>query len=160
VPENSTETALDRLLIEEVIGLSAGFLYDDGDFDKLSELWAEESVFDVTPKPHFTDMPLHGRDAIISMMRARQPEVYAAEPRRHLITNVTFDELTPDYAKCRSYMTLLSVLADKRNESLTLMGSATYYDELRRINGKWQLVYRLSALYGGSFSYRPEAQER
>ena len=32
MPENSSQTALDRLLIEEVIGLSAGFLYDDGDF--------------------------------------------------------------------------------------------------------------------------------
>jgi 3-phenylpropionate/cinnamic acid dioxygenase small subunit len=155
VPDLSGDGALDRFLIHEVISQSAGFLYDDGDFDGLARLWAEDSVFDVRPKPHFTDMPLRGREAIVAMMRARQPVVYATEPRRHLITNITVDELSDGYAKCRSYMTLLSVLRDARDKSLTVMGGATYYDELRKIDGSWQLVSRLSDLYGGSFSYRP-----
>ena len=156
VPGSRDADALDRFLIHETISRSAGFLYDDGDFDRLAQLWAEDAIFDVRPKPQFTDMPLHGRDAIVGMMRARQPVVYATEPRRHLITNITVDELTADYAKCRSYMTLLSVLEGARNESLAVMGGATYYDELRKTDGSWQLVSRLSDLYGGSFSDRPE----
>lgn len=153
-----TETlALDRFMIHEVISLSAGFLYDEGDFDALETLWAHDAVFDVEPKPEFSAMPLRGRDAIIGMYRKRQPEVYGYEPRRHVITNITIDEMDATTARCRSYMTLLSVLAASPLGSLELMGAATYYDELRKDEGRWMLTYRRSVLYGGSFSDRRDS---
>ncbi len=48
--DTSGVTALDRVMIHEVIALSAGFLYDEGDFDALEKLWAPDAVFDVEPK--------------------------------------------------------------------------------------------------------------
>lgn len=153
------EEALDRIMIHEVVSLSAGFLYDTGDFDNLENLWSTDAIFDVEPKPEFTDMPLHGREAIVGMYRRRQPEVYSQEPRRHIITNIVIDELTDTSARCRSYMTLLSVLASDPLHTMQLMGAATYYDELRKEEGQWRLTYRRSELYGGSFSDRGATQK-
>src|ERR1700735_1025265 len=99
--DRSSEEALDRIMIHEVVSMSAGFLYDTGDFDNLENLWSVDAIFDVEPKPEFTDMPLHGRDAIVGMYRQRQPEVYAREPRRHVITNIVIDELTDTPARRR-----------------------------------------------------------
>lgn len=154
MPDNIGQEAIDRIMIHEVVALSAGFLYDTGDFDALEKLWTVDAVFDVEPKPEFTDMPLHGREAIVGMYRQRQPQVYGHEPRRHIITNIVVDVLTSTTARCRSYMTLLSVLSENPLGTLQLMGAATYHDELRKEEGRWMLSYRRSELYGGSFSDR------
>lgn len=145
-------------MIHEVVALSAGLLYDTGDFDALEQLWAADGVFDVLPNPDFTEWPLRGREAIVGMFRDRQPKAYAPGPRRHIITNIVVDELTATTARCRSYMTLLSVLSDNISGSLQLIGEATYFDELRKEDGRWQLTYRRSELYGGSFSERKASE--
>jgi hypothetical protein len=151
---NVEQEALDRVMIHEVVALSAGLLYDTGDWNALEQLWATDGVFDVLPNPDFTKWPLVGRDAIVGMYRDRQPKAYLPGPRRHIITNIVVDELTATTARCRSYMTLLSVLSANLSGSLQLIGAATYFDELRKEDGRWQITYRRSELYGGSFTER------
>jgi hypothetical protein len=160
MPQNLEQEALDRVMIHEVIALSAGFLYDDGDFDALEQVWASDGVFDVLPNPDFIEWPIRGREAIVAMFRDRQPKAYLPGPRRHIITNIVVDELTATTARCRSYMTLLSVLSANLSGSLQLIGAATYFDELRKEDGRWQITYRRSELYGGSFSERKDESAR
>lgn len=73
-------TAEDRCAISETISLH-GHLFDEGDLDRLDELFTADVVYDVTDVGM---KPLHGIDEI----RRATLELGAANPVAHHVTNI------------------------------------------------------------------------
>jgi hypothetical protein len=129
---------LDRLLIAEVI-FRYSLHYDEGELDSFEALFAQEAELDIDPPPAFMAVPLRGRGAIGAAMRARYAVVSQTATRRHVISNVVFDELSPEKARSRSFLTVLSA---NHGGGLELMGSGVYHDEFVKREGRWLFMTR------------------
>lgn len=119
-------TAEDRCAIGETISLH-GHLFDEGELDRLDELFTADVVYDVTDVGM---KPLHGIDEI----RRATLELGAANPVAHHVTNIIITSVDGDCVKTRC-----KAIVVKTDGSC---GSATYVDTLRRENGRWRLSHR------------------
>lgn len=128
----------DRLLVAEVIA-SYSLHYDEGELDPFEDLFDEEAELDIYPPPAFINVPVRGRRAIGEAMRARYATVTQTATRRHLISNIVFDELTADRARTRCFLTVLSV---PHSGGIQLHGSGVYHDEFVKRDGRWRFAAR------------------
>jgi ketosteroid isomerase-like protein len=119
-------TAEDRCAISETISLH-GHLFDEGDLDRLDELFTADVVYDVTDVGM---KPLHGIDEI----RRATLELGAANPVAHHVTNIIITSVAGTCVKARC-----KAIVVKKDGSC---GSATYVDTLRREDGRWRLSHR------------------
>jgi hypothetical protein len=138
-------TADDRLAIGETLALH-GLLFDEGQLDRLDELFTSDVVYDVT---HLGMAVLHG----IEEIRGAALELGADNPVAHHVTNIVITSAGDDRASARS-----KGLAVMANGSC---GSATYVDSLRRENGQWRINHRIilprRTPLNGAHSSRPDA---
>jgi ketosteroid isomerase-like protein len=104
-----------------------GHLFDEGELDRLDELFTADVVYDVTDVGM---KPLHGIDEI----RRATLELGAANPVAHHVTNIIITSVDGDCVKTRC-----KAIVVKTDGSC---GSATYVDTLRRENGRWRLSHR------------------
>jgi 3-phenylpropionate/cinnamic acid dioxygenase small subunit len=116
----------DRLAIHELLALH-GHLMDEGQFDRLHELFAADVVYDLGP---FGGTRLQGIDAIRDAALALGP----GNPVGHHITNVVISETGPDEAQVRSKG--LGVRTDGS------VGSVTYDDVVSRTSAGWRITFR------------------
>ncbi|MGZ4235605.1 MAG: nuclear transport factor 2 family protein [Solirubrobacteraceae bacterium] len=121
-----TLTADDRWAIHETIS-SHGHIFDEGHLDRLSELFTDDVVYDLSD---FGQPPLRG----IGEIRRAAVQLGAGNPVAHHVTNIVITGVDPDSvtARCKG----LAVMADGST------GSATYVDTLRRVAGKWRISRR------------------
>jgi hypothetical protein len=113
-----------------------GVYIDAGEFESFEALLAEDVALHIVPEPGFMQVPVHGRRAVRDAMEGRYREVVRdGHQRRHVTSNTVFDELTPDRARVRSFMTVLNVV--KAEGRIELRGTGVYKDEFRRVNGRW-----------------------
>jgi ketosteroid isomerase-like protein len=119
-------TAEDRWAIGETISLH-GHLFDEGELDRLDELFTADVVYDVTDVGM---KPLHGIDEI----RRATLELGAANPVAHHVTNIIITSVEGDCVRTRC-----KAIVVKTDGSC---GSATYVDTLRRQDGRWRLSHR------------------
>jgi hypothetical protein len=120
-------SADDRIAITELISLH-GHLFDEGELDRLDELFTADVVYDVRD---FGLEPLQGIDAL----RAAAVQLGEASPLAHHVTNVVIAEVDGDTATARSKG--LGVL-----EGGTV-GSVTYVDTVRRGVQGWRISDRI-----------------
>ena len=118
--------ASDRILIHELINLH-GHLMDEGQFDRLDELFTDDVIYDVTA---MGGAKLVGGHAIAEAGR----RLGVANPLGHHVTNVVVTELDNDRAVARSKG--LGVMAGGA------VGSVVYADELQRTGGGWRIAVR------------------
>jgi hypothetical protein len=116
----------ERLLIHELINLR-GHLVDEGNFDRLAELFTEDVVYDVTA---LGGGRLLGPAAVAEAARAMGEK----NPLSHHVTNVVVTRLTGDRATAVSKG--LAVLSDGGT------GSVLYRDELIRTRQGWRIAIR------------------
>ncbi|MFE0171984.1 nuclear transport factor 2 family protein [Streptomyces sp. NPDC059002] len=121
-----TFTAEDRVAVTELIALH-GHLFDDGQLDRLDELFTADVVYDVTD---FGQPPLEGIDAI----REAALAVGEANPVGHHVTNIILTETGDDRVLARSKG--IGVNADGS------CGSATYEDTIVRGERGWRISRR------------------
>jgi ketosteroid isomerase-like protein len=122
-------TAEDRWMIGETLSMH-GHLFDEGELDRLDELFTPDVVYDVSDLGFGV---LRGIDAV----RDAALELGAANPLAHLVTNVVITdhaEGDPDTVAVRSKA--IAITADRR------CGTATYVDELRRLADGWRISHR------------------
>lgn len=119
-------TREDRCGIGETISLH-GHLFDEGDLDRLNELFTADVVYDVTDVGM---KPLHGIDEV----RRATLELAAANPVAHHVTNIIVTSVDGDCVRTRC-----KAIVVKTDGSC---GSATYVDTLRREGGRWRLSHR------------------
>lgn len=116
----------DQLAIMTVIARH-GHLVDDGELERLGEILAEDVIYDVSD---LGGGVLTGLPAIIEASLA----LGAANPLAHLVTNTVIDSIDGDRAAARSKG--LGVNTDGS------LGTVTYLDDLRRIDGRWLITRR------------------
>ncbi len=119
-------TADDRSAIAELISLH-GHLVDEGELDRLHELFTGDVVYDVRD---FGQEPLRGIDAI----RTAALELGGANPVAHHVTNIVITEVDHDTAAARSKG--LGVMLGGK------LGSVTYIDTVRRGTDGWRISNR------------------
>ncbi|MBM7788053.1 nuclear transport factor 2 family protein [Tenggerimyces flavus] len=116
----------DRLAIIELINLH-GHLFDNGELERLDELFTDDVRYDVT---HLGGGVLVGIEAI----RAAATQLGDANPVAHHVTNVVVTDQTTDTAHVRS-----KGLAVMTNGTTA---SATYEDHVVRTEAGWRLAHR------------------
>lgn len=116
----------DRLLIHELINLH-GHLFDEGEFDRLGELFTEDVVYDVSA---LGGGNLIGPAAVADAGRA----LADANPVSHHVTNVVVVSLDADSATAVSKG--LGVMTDGS------VGAVTYQDQLVRTPAGWRIALR------------------
>jgi hypothetical protein len=100
---------------------------DEGQFDKLGELFVEDVIYDVSA---FGGGLLNGAQAVADAGRA----LGERNPLAHHVTNIVVTEIAGDRAQARSKG--LAVSADGGTASVV------YDDELRRTSQGWRIVAR------------------
>lgn len=116
----------DRTAITDLISLH-GHLCDDGELDRLDEVFAEDVVYDVS------DMgfgQLHGPAALKEAGEA----LGDANPVGHHVTNVILTEVTQDEIHARSKA--IGIFADGT------AGSTVYQDVVKRGPHGWRITRR------------------
>jgi SnoaL-like domain len=120
-------TAADRFAIAETISLH-GHLFDNGELDRLDELFTADIVYDVT------EVGMGALHGIPEILRAAV-DLGDGNPLAHHVTNTTITEVGDDYVKTRCKA--IVVLSGGR------CGTATYIDTLRRDHGRWRICHRI-----------------
>lgn len=116
----------DQLAITSVIARH-GHLCDDGELERLGELFTEDVTYDVSD---IGGGVLKGLPVIIEASLALGP----ANPVAHLVTNIVIDSIDGDQAAARSKGLGLNVDGT--------VASVTYLDDLRRVDGRWLITHR------------------
>jgi ketosteroid isomerase-like protein len=119
-------TAEDRRAIGETIALH-GHLFDNGELDRLSELFTSDVVYDVT------DVGMGQLRGVAEILGATL-ELGDDNPLAHHVTNITITDVEP--GRVRARCKAIVVKPDGR------CGSATYIDTLRRDDGRWKISHR------------------
>lgn len=117
----------DRQAIGETIALH-GHLFDNGEIDRLDELFTADIVYDVSDVGM---APLHG----IAEIRRATLELGDDNPLAHQVTNITITDADTNCVQTRCKA--LVVRADGH------CGSATYIDTLCREQGRWRISHRV-----------------
>lgn len=124
-----TLTTEDRLAVHELLALH-GHLVDEGELDRLGEVFTGDVGYDLTP---LGGDVLRGLDAI----RAAAVELDDRNPVAHLVTNVVVAE-QEGHVTARS-----KFLGVRRDGSV---GSGAYTDVLRRTPDGWRIAHRRVSL--------------
>ncbi|WP_055589678.1 nuclear transport factor 2 family protein [Peterkaempfera griseoplana] len=119
-------TAEDRLAITELVALH-GHLVDDGDLDRLEELFTGDVVYDLTD---YGQEPLSG----VAAIRDAAWALGAANPVAHHVTNVVVTVAADGRVQVRSKG--LGVRADGS------CGSVSYDDTVVRTADGWRISHR------------------
>jgi hypothetical protein len=146
---------IDSLLIEracERVALSASHALDVQDVALLKTCFTEDCTF-VRPSTYPHD-PVVGRDALISLVRARDPRYVG----RHVITNMRVSVVDQTSAVASS---LFCNFAGKRDPlgnhtreiASVLRSIGEYEDAFALCNGRWQISRRVGRfVFGDKFS--------
>ena len=116
----------DRLAIHELIGLH-GHLVDNGDLDRLGELFTPDVVYDLRD---YGGSELRGIDAIVQASRA----LGEANPVGHHVTNIVVTEVDGEVVRVVSKG--IGVRVDGS------CGSVVYHDEVRKEAAGWRVTHR------------------
>jgi 3-phenylpropionate/cinnamic acid dioxygenase small subunit len=121
-----TLTLDDRTAITDAICLHGHFV-DDGELDRLSELFTADVIYDVTD---LGGGVLRG----VTALKAAGLELGAANPVGHHVTNIVLTELDPDRVAARSKA--IGIMANGT------CGSLTYQDTIVRGELGWRITHR------------------
>ena len=125
-----TDSAKDRIEIQEKLLYAYAYTYDAKDCVSWSNLFTTDAVLEVGADK------ASGRDAIQQACIARQKNVVGNIKTRHNMMNIVFDQLTPSRAETRTY--LLVTWQKPSDQTITVRLTGTYKDVIVRSNdGRW-----------------------
>jgi SnoaL-like domain len=119
-------TIEDRLVIADLVALQ-GHLFDDGELERLDELFTADVVYDASD---FGQPPMHGIDAI----RTTALALGDRNPVAHHVTNIVVIPIDDDAASVRS-----KGFGVAQNGTI---GSVTYVDRVTRTATGWRISHR------------------
>lgn len=134
-------TVADRLAIQDVFA-RYGVAYDEGRSDVILSVFTEDALLEVTEaraEPHVTR---RGSRTIADQMATVFQ--HQADQRRHIITNVTFEDLQSDSARCLAYG-----IVTVANDGLSVGATVIYSTELEKgADGRWRFSRMLIGMDG------------
>ena len=128
--------ALQKFEIHELLSRAA-YSFDEHDYEMLETCFAEDATMLVNIADGQVFGPFEGRDAIMALMKATLES--QTDTRRHIISNFVFENTDLEDATVITQI----VLASTENGEIKLVTSGIYRDEVRLIDGHWQIVDRL-----------------
>ena len=128
------ETAV-KLAIHDLLARSA-YALDERHVDMLEGTFTEDASFEIDIKGVDGTMSFEGRDAIMGLMTDSMAE--QTDQRRHVVTNVFFEEVGEERARLISNITITSV----EHGQIRLVTSGLYRDEVVLQDGGWRIARR------------------
>ncbi|WP_247747272.1 nuclear transport factor 2 family protein [Alkalihalobacillus sp. BA299] len=114
----------------------AAYGYDERNLDILGSCFAEAATMTVCIAGEKLVGPFEGHQAIMKLMTSDMES--QAGKRRHVISNILFEDVGEKSAKVISYLTLYSV----ENGQIHVISSGIYRDEVVKLQGGWRLQKR------------------
>ncbi len=118
----------DRLELHELPG-RYGDAIDDRDWDRLSQIFTDDAVFDLTD---LGAPRLEGLERIKAFM-----DTEAEHPRTHTMTNIYVDESEEGV---KLYFRIVALLPGGR------AGTGSYYDDVVKTDDGWRVKHRVVTL--------------
>ncbi len=129
----------DKQAVTELLN-HAGVAYDVGDSGFLIEMFAPDNpVFEMTISGG-DPIAFEGSEAIAGLFSGAMDE--QTDQRRHVITNLYFEDEADDSVTAVSYLVLISV----ENGRLTVLSSGMYTDCCVKVGDDWKIQKRSLAL--------------
>ena len=128
--------ALQKFEIHELLSRAA-YSFDEHDYEMLENCFAANATMLVNIADGQVFGPFEGREAIMALMKATLES--QSDTRRHIISNFVFESTDVEDATVITQI----VLASTQNGEIKLVTSGIYRDEVRLIDGHWQIVDRL-----------------
>lgn len=126
-----TGDPMSRLLIQDAFA-RYGIAYDEKRLDVIGSMFTEDAVLEISEGSGKLLVSNHSRDEIVKNMASALTQ--QADQRRHVISNVTIEQLSGNTAKALAYGIVI-VAAN----GLSIGASVIYSAELRRrADGAWQ----------------------
>jgi len=135
----------DRIAIQEKLLYAYAYAYDSKDCVTWANLFTADAVFTADGVAGAGPINQTGRDAILQFCIARQKNVIGNIKTRHNMTNIVFDQLTPNQAKTRTYLLLTWQKPGDMTPSAQEAG--TYRDLIvKQSDGRWLFKERVLVL--------------
>ena len=129
----------DKQAVTELLN-RAGVAYDTGDSDFLIDMFAPDGpAFEMTISGG-EPIVFEGSEAIAGLFTGAMEE--QTDQRRHVVTNLHFENETETSVTAVSYLVLISV----ENGKLTVLSTGVYTDDCVLVNGRWKVQKRFLAL--------------
>jgi 3-phenylpropionate/cinnamic acid dioxygenase small subunit len=110
-----------------------GWAHDERLFDELAGCFTEDATYLMEIANGQTFGPRQGSAEIVAQIREFKSK--QSDQRRHVISGFMFLESTEDWAKVRSYVTVLATAGG----ATAVVTAGWYLDEVRRTPGGWRI---------------------
>jgi len=127
--------AAQKLEVHELLSRAA-FGYDERNLEVLTACFAADARMVIRVTDQATVGPFAGREAVLGLMR--QSMETQTDARRHVITNVFFEETGESRARVVSDLSLFSTEGGKAR----LLCTGVYRDVVVRSGGRWAIADR------------------
>jgi hypothetical protein len=137
----SALTDLERMLAEEACRrqiIRFARLNDAGEHEALAALFTQNAVF---ARPSAPDVPVVGREAILSSFHSRPPRL-----TRHVVSNIEVDIQAPERATARSTISLYQGDSGALPPVIQAVMIGAYEDVLHKVEGQWLFSERRGSL--------------
>ncbi len=118
----------------------AGWAYDQGHLDYLESILTEDAVFTLSIDGQGQVGNFEGRDTIMGLYRGASES--QEDQRRHVVSNIFFEDETDSSVTAVSYLTLISI----SDGALNVISSGVYTDKVELVDGQWLIRNRDLAL--------------
>lgn len=125
----------DKLLIQELLNRAAYGL-DMHNLDRIEACFTHDASMTVNIAGGAVVGPFEGRAAIMELMSASIDA--QTDVRKHVVSNLFFEDGDGDAVHAVSNLTLFAT----ENEANKLVTTGTYYDQLKKVDGKWGIAVR------------------
>lgn len=125
----------DKQAITEMLG-KGGWAYDTPDVDYLADMFTEDGRFALTIDGVGPVGPFEGRAAIRKLYEDSLAS--QTDQRRHVVTNIFFEDDTDDSVTAVSYLVLISI----KHGALNVISSGVYRDSFVRDGDQWRIAER------------------
>lgn len=124
----------DKQAITELLN-RAGVAYDTPDLDFLLNMFVDDGVFELVITGN-DPMIFEGKETINGLFEGSLED--QDDQRRHVVTNIFFQNETETSATTVSYLTLITV----KDGALSVISSGVYTDDVVLVDGEWKLKKR------------------
>jgi hypothetical protein len=119
------------------LNYASAYFMDNGEFDKLIELFTPDALFDRAGTVH------HGHDEMRQGMRERP-----AMTTRHLLANIHYLNVTEDYAEAVTSAITFHGVAAEHGEPVSYATTngrvLDFHDTYTRVKGEWKISSRVA----------------
>jgi hypothetical protein len=125
----------DKQAISELLG-KGGWAYDTPDIEFLADMFIESGTFDLSIAGMGQVGSFSGRAEIRKLYEDSLES--QEDQRRHVVTNIFFEDETDNSVTAVSYLVLISI----KEGALNVISSGVYRDQVVLDDGTWRISHR------------------